>query len=100
MNEAHFALNIVFSLSFRKRGKKCDENLVAALEKAKLCEAGHEFLNALREVDDDKNTLISMEEFKAAFEKVNRSSLGHNTIHMSQFLQASVSCHQNSELET
>ena len=64
--------NIVFPLFyvFRKRAKKCDENLVAALEKAKLLEAGHEFLNALREVDYDNNALISMDEFKAAFEKV------------------------------
>ena len=57
-------------LDFRKRAKKCDENLVNALEKAKLLEAGHCFLTALREVDYDNNALISMEEFKHAFEKV------------------------------
>ena len=45
--------------------------MVAALEKAKLLEAGHAFLNALREVDYDNKALISVDEFKAAFEKAS-----------------------------
>ena len=55
----------------RRRGKKCDVILARNLERDEVIQAGRRFLQAVREVDEDRDARVSLAEFKQAFAKVS-----------------------------
>ena len=61
---------VQFLFFYRKNAKKCIAFVEAQVNKQKTVAAAERFMNILRAVDNNKDSIISFHEFQEAFAKV------------------------------